>query len=108
MPLGDQLDSDLAAFFDTATGFAVSATLSKGGVQSTVAVILDTPFALSEVFESAANSNYAAHGKRSDFSGAVRGDTLTVNGTTYHITSEPRDTGDNRVIKVLLSTDALS
>lgn len=107
MKLSDQLDADLDVFFDTETGFAVNGTVTIGGVNSTVSVILDTPYALSSLLAEAENSELVFHGRKSQFANAKKGDKLVVSGITYWFISTPQDTGDSRVVKLALSREQI-
>jgi hypothetical protein len=81
---------DLAAFFDTANGFAQNATLAGGGV---VPVIFDRAYVgvLSGLVES---TGPQATAKSADVAAVVQGSTLAIGGTTYTVTGvEPDGTG---------------
>jgi hypothetical protein len=81
---------DLSAFFDTTTGFAISATLGGGG---TVPVIFDNGYAntLGGLVES---TGPQCHAKTADVSTIIQGNTLVIGGTTYTITGvQPDGTG---------------
>ena len=78
----------LADYLDTAD-FASSAVFSRTG--STVAVIFDAEYRDPLGQQSAGPE---AQGRESDFPGAVRGDTLTINSVVYSVTTiEPDGTG---------------
>lgn len=80
---------DLAAFFDTATGFAQSATVAG----QSVPVIFDNGYTtvLGGLVESTGPSCIA---KTTDVADVVQGDTITIDGTVYTVTGvQPDGTG---------------
>lgn len=87
---------DLSPFFDTDTGFAVSATL-QGGASGGVSVIFDEAYL--EQF-GIAGTRPAALAKAADVAQTDVGKTLSVGSTTYTI--KGRELVDDGAIALLI------
>lgn len=73
---------DLTPMFDTANGFAVSATFKS----KSIPVIFDRQYFVEQSeFADIASSKPAATCKSSDVSGAKQGDTIVIGGVTYTV-----------------------
>ena len=89
---------DLDAFFDT-PGFTVpvasGGTTSVGYFESPNEIIADGVVL---------TTDYAVVVKTSDFGSVVRGDTMTVEGTSYTV-REPMMLDDGKIMRVMLMKD---
>ena len=82
---------DLDAFL---TDFAVSVTLHTQGTDRTFLAIYDEPYLNAQIGEYEADtSRPRLTCKEADVSGVVRGDTVTIEGTTYDVLSSPQGDG---------------
>jgi hypothetical protein len=92
MTLATQMTTDLAAVFFNMDDFAVFATFTHGGTPTTISVIFDDGYSgASPSGVEVETTSPQALAISTDVTGAVNGDTLAINGTTYYITSVQKD-----------------
>lgn len=97
---------NVAAFFDQATGFAVSATWlpSSGGAALTGGVILDMPDEIIGAFQhDVINTNYRISYASATFPGLREGEFLTVDGKKYRLHESPRMVADGAMSEAQLT-----
>lgn len=104
MSLLDDLESDLDDILSPEE-FGLAVTYTKGQTVKPVNVLFWNGFHEGQIYGDGVDTmNPYCVGKEADFSGISGSDTLTINGTLYHIVGyEPDGMG---AIKIILSKDA--